>query len=441
MRRLFWSAALGALVLIPVIVFSQETAFVWGHPWGVGSRATAMGGAYTAVADDYAALYYNPAGLGQVRKMSLSGSLSFLSTENKATFMGVVTSETPTASKLNDLGLCLPVPASRGSLAFGIGYHRVRLFDNGMLTSNAVRLSADAFPPDGYEGRWENERIESGALSNTSLGMSIEMAPGFFAGAAMNIWGGDDDYTWQFREIDEKNLYTYSDSTSTEHIATDFSGVNLTFGVLMKIMDRVSLGATVVTPVTLKAKESWDYADVFTWDGDQGLDPETVSDTGSSEYKVRAPWILRGGLALRPGPMLLSADGEFMNYSQFEYTTQPPQDGYSKTQANMDIKRNFRNVLNTRVGAEWTLPIAGARLRAGYAIYPSHLKNADSKDDRKVVSFGAGFRFMDQMVFDISAAMTSWNPAPYDVSIFGGSYSIGEKINTRNILFTFTYLM
>jgi hypothetical protein len=120
-----------------------------------------------------------------------------------------------------------------------------------------------------------------------------------------------------------------------------------------------------------------------------------------------------------------------MNYSQFEYTTPPPQDGYSQTQANMDIKRNFRNVLNTKVGAEWTLPFAGARLRAGYAVYPSHLKDADSKKDRKVVSFGAGFLFMDQMVVDISAAMTSWNPDPYDVSIFDSPYSIQEKIKSN----------
>ncbi len=35
---------------------------------GVGGRATAMGGAYTAVADDATALYWNPAGLASVEK-------------------------------------------------------------------------------------------------------------------------------------------------------------------------------------------------------------------------------------------------------------------------------------------------------------------------------------------------------------------------------------
>jgi long-subunit fatty acid transport protein len=441
MRRILVVTALCMLVLNPILVFSQEMPFVWGQPWGVGARAMAMGGAYTAVSDDYAALYYNPAGLGQNRRMNLSGSLSFLSMENRTTFMQTQTSETPTYSRLNDLGLCLPVPTSSGSLAFGIGYHRVRLFDNGMLTSNNVLFSPSEFPPDGYEARWENERIETGALSNTSLGMSLEMAPGLFLGASMNIWGGENDYTWQFREIDEKNLYTYSDSTSTEHIATDFSGINLSFGVLIKVMDRVSVGATVITPVTLRAKENWDYTDAFNWDADQGLEPEVASDEGSSEYKVRAPWIVRGGLAVNPGPVLISAEGEFHNYSQYEYTTHPPQDDYSQTQANMDIKRNFRNVLNTRVGAELTLPFAAAKLRAGYAIYPSHLKDAGSNLDRKVVSFGAGFKFMDQLVLDIAAGLTSWDPQAYDTSVFGQYNSIQEKINARNILFTFTYLM
>jgi len=441
MRRVLTGAVLGALVLNPVIVLPQEMPFIWGQPWGVGARAMAMGGAYTAVSDDYAALHYNPAGLGQNRRMNLSASLSFLSMENKATFMETETAETPTYSRLNDLGLCIPVPTSRGSLAFGIGYHRIRLLDNGMLTSKYVGASASELLPADYEARWENERIETGALSNTSLGMSLEMAPGLFLGAAMNIWGGDDDYTWQFREIDEKNLYTYSDSTSTEHIATDFSGINLSFGILMKVMDRVSIGATVVTPVTLRARENWDYADVFNWDADQAEDPEVVSDNGDSEYKVRAPWVVRGGLAVHPGPVLISAEGEFQNYSQFEYVTHPPQEDYSQTQANMDIKRNFRNVINTRVGAELALPFADARLRAGYAIYPSHIKDTDSKQDRKVVSFGAGFRFMDQLVFDITAGLTSWDPPAYDTLLFGRFFPIQEKINARNILFTFTYLM
>ncbi|MBI5244034.1 MAG: UPF0164 family protein, partial [Elusimicrobia bacterium] len=38
---------------------------------GTGARAEAMGGAYTAIADDVNALYYNPGGLAALKKSEL----------------------------------------------------------------------------------------------------------------------------------------------------------------------------------------------------------------------------------------------------------------------------------------------------------------------------------------------------------------------------------
>lgn len=44
---------------------------------GVGSRGTAMGMAYTAVAEDYSAVYFNPAGLTQVKRANLTFQVTF----------------------------------------------------------------------------------------------------------------------------------------------------------------------------------------------------------------------------------------------------------------------------------------------------------------------------------------------------------------------------
>ena len=39
---------------------------------GLGSKATSMGGAFAAYADDPFAVYYNPAGLSQIDRMTLT---------------------------------------------------------------------------------------------------------------------------------------------------------------------------------------------------------------------------------------------------------------------------------------------------------------------------------------------------------------------------------
>ena len=47
-----------------LILLATTTIFASGVDLtGVGARATAMGGSYRAIADDWSAMYWNPAGL------------------------------------------------------------------------------------------------------------------------------------------------------------------------------------------------------------------------------------------------------------------------------------------------------------------------------------------------------------------------------------------
>lgn len=58
------------------IMLAASPAFGWfekGGITGVGARPLGMGGAYTAVCDDTAAVFWNPAGLGQLTRAELSG--------------------------------------------------------------------------------------------------------------------------------------------------------------------------------------------------------------------------------------------------------------------------------------------------------------------------------------------------------------------------------
>ncbi|MBU1487496.1 PorV/PorQ family protein [bacterium] len=72
------------LIFLAIIVFTQTTLASEGTTgaqfltWGIGARASGMGEAFCAVADDATAIHFNPAGLGFLRKPAFVGMHSDL---------------------------------------------------------------------------------------------------------------------------------------------------------------------------------------------------------------------------------------------------------------------------------------------------------------------------------------------------------------------------
>jgi long-chain fatty acid transport protein len=93
-------------VWVAVLGFARGAAAQTGlffDEFGGGYKASAMGQAFTAVADDYSAAYYNPAGLTQVRGIFENATGYLYAKPN-------VSARFPTASGINILGQ----PSSRG---------------------------------------------------------------------------------------------------------------------------------------------------------------------------------------------------------------------------------------------------------------------------------------------------------------------------------------
>jgi len=442
MRRSAFPAAAG-IILFACAAFAQQDQpdipFLWGHAWGAGARSAALGGGSAADADALSALSDNPACLGLVKKTTVSGSFSYLNVSDKSTFLGLETEQSSSFTRMNDFGLSFPVPTERGSLVFSLAYHRPRLFDsNQFAAATAKGNKTDGFPVDGYQTDWENEILEQGALSRTSLGLAVEVAPDAFIGFGFHLWGGSYENTKRFRELDSADrIPNFRDSTSTDHFKDEFSGFNVSFGTLVKFRDKVRLGLAVFSPGTLKASERWDYVDTFAWE-----DGYSESDSGYSDRptltKIRSPWVFRAGLAVIQGPLTVSADGELADYSQSRYLTDPPEADLSQSDANFSIQRNLQNTLNTRVGAELRV-LKGLSLRAGYAFCPSAFKSAPTGADRQTYSLGAGFVFLDQFNLDLAFTAGSWKQYPvYQRNVFGNTYLIPESFSVRNILVSFS---
>ncbi|MBN1782809.1 outer membrane protein transport protein [bacterium] len=415
---------------------SVEVPYLWGHAWPSGARAFGLAGAYTAVADAQNALMYNPAGMGQIKQTEVFATFSHMSYSSQVTARNTESEHTTAFTRLNDLGFSFPIPTYRGSLVFGFSYNRTRQFDTALFLSR--------FMPDrqivGYDSvTYEFNNNTDGHLSQTSFGGSVEIGPGLYTGLAINFLGGNRDYIKKSTLIDEPyNYWYFSRFDSTDHINTTFSGLSFTMSTLYRAGDKLSFGAVIITPATMKAKENWDYLDDPIFEADVPdstigyYPPYYDSYSDYSEYKIRSPWIFRFGTAVKQGPVLVSGDIELIDYSQIKYITDPAFEMTSKASANILIRQRLRNVKNISAGAELDVPRMPLLIRGGVAFLENPVQNAQ-KDKRTVWSMGIGYRFSDQFHLDLAYGHTEWNGVT-------DRFVTKENITSSKFMATLNYL-
>ena len=87
---------------------------------GSNARALGMGNSYIALSDDGSASFFNPAGLGLLKRLEFTGGLNYSGFDNDVNFFSNSTSYSNSNTKLNRLSFSFPFPTLRGSLVFGL---------------------------------------------------------------------------------------------------------------------------------------------------------------------------------------------------------------------------------------------------------------------------------------------------------------------------------
>lgn len=194
-----------------------DAARILDNELGFGARALGMGGAYTGVADDYSAVYWNPAGLTQLRKSEMFLDFTHLRINNDVTYQGNVSNPTASNTKFNSFGLVLPVPTVRGSLVFALGYQKVKDFDyinefegasdadNGLsFIVDSTEQVYDFFGKNVTRGEFLQEE---GSMDQYNLSGAIDISPNASFGVALNYWTGKSDYSLDFTQTDTENNF------------------------------------------------------------------------------------------------------------------------------------------------------------------------------------------------------------------------------------------
>jgi long-subunit fatty acid transport protein len=375
-----------------------------------------MGGAFLAVADDYTATYWNPAGIAQIRRTELSGSMSHFNMTNKASYSDDYFTDETNATKFNSLGVIIPYPTYRGSLVFAVGYNRVRSFDGGYSFEHFFYSDTDSACKRSY-----NE-IESGSLTNWVFSIAMDLSEHLSMGASVNIWRGNDDYLMSNFYDNEKNIDRF-DHNYDRNINAEYSAVNFKFGALYKLGILGRIAATISTPIKFDVNEDWNK----NWHVFDNYDPvyadyhEYIDTSSTTDYTIQSPITLGVGAAFTLFPnLVIAADVEYRDWSQMRYKSSPPLVNRTKSEANIDIKNNYRATAQFRVGAEFTVPLINLQLRAGYFNQPSPYEKATisaAKENftagKRYFTAGVGMLLDKQIKLDITWLKGWWDDERY----------------------------
>ncbi|GAB6281925.1 MAG: outer membrane protein transport protein [Ignavibacterium sp.] len=460
-------------ILFTSLLFSQgiSDALRLAQPGlGFGTRALGMGNAYAGLSDDGSAMYFNPAGLGLMKRMEFAGSFDYYNLNNDATLFGNTTNYSNSSTKLNQISFVFPFPTARGSLVFGIGYSNVKNFTsalkfdgfnngNNSLIQDLLNTDVpfDLYLTDDNGNTLINGKLNQsgtvlhdGSIENWSFSGAVEVYQNIFVGATFNILNGSYDFSNEYYEDDTKGFYDTQELAPGNSFSADFvtfnldrsinwdlSGWDLKLGTMLQLSKMARLGFAIQFPKYFTVKEKFDvngYSDFG--DGTRiDLDPENYSDY--VEYDINTPFSFNGGLSFNIRNLILATQLTFTDYSQTEFDDPVNLSNNDISNLNKDIKENLTTVVDYNFGAEYIFPRIGLRIRGGFFVQPSPYKDDPSDFDKKYLTAGIGYLLDETIALDLAYSHGWWKD-------IGDNYGFNESrtyqdITIDRILLSFSY--
>jgi long-subunit fatty acid transport protein len=416
---------------------------------GFGARSLGMGGNGVVTADDYSAIYWNPAGLAAIRKTQVTGEFSHLNFGNNATFADNFNEMNNSYTRFRNIGIAVPFPTKRGSLVFAFGYNFVKDFDeylffNGFNTlSNSLEFEMEdangvynIYPFD--RDVFQTEEVNtSGGLHQWSFGGAVAVSPNLDLGATLNIWNGREEFTRQFIQEDTEDYYNvfpadFDRYTINDNLVTSFKAANLKLGGMLKLNRATRLGFAMEFPTTFDVTEEYASSDELVFD--DGYVDAIDYEPGTWTYKVKTPYRFDTGIGFQLENIYLAGGITYQDWRQTRY--QKPDDlnldtDYSSLLSeNRIIQKNYRQTINYHLGTEVKIPNSNMFIRGGYAYYPSPLLDAPADHNKRVYSGGVGFKIGYNTYLDVTYLHGKWSRESEDIYTPGGTV---EDINENRL--------
>ena len=417
------------MILAAVLALTSLAAANGLNLNGLGTRSQAMGGAFVGIADDFSAVFWNPAGAANFRQTTFGvyavdliprATYRFFSEYTPAS----IDAKTKVSHYLGGLAAYYKPISSRVVIGLGLGT------PSGLGT---MWDGADFVTTPGGTAYDLSSKV--GVFSLSPL-IAVKLNEWLSVGATLNINKGNFNLKMPAGLADlgegTVDLGQYEENMNGW-------GFGATFGVLAKPGDKLGIGLTVRTPSTVSFKGSarMSYLSLY------GL-----ADTSDLKRKITWPLWIAGGVSFRPiERLLLSADIHWTQWSKLDRITTEYLD--SVWAALMEASgSDVRTLLwedkaQLRFGAEYLLNATTA-LRAGYyndpapgpdatlnVLLPSHTYNAFSIGVGKTIGdlqLDFGIEYLAGNTRTQYSEGYGWDgPPAYGMSIVVPSVSVSYK--------------
>jgi len=414
--------ALVAAVLLATPASAQEERAIDRFS-GVGVRAMGMGGAYLGVADDFTAVYWNPAGLAQMTQREVYVTFRRNSYDNKATQDGTTTQSDLNNTRFGSLGFVYPYPVYRGSLVFAAGFNPVKDFDS-TLRIGGVANSLQT----------DNTFTNEGELTMTTLAGAVDVAPSVSLGLALNLINGENENFQEFIFDDVEDIAFQRRWTARETFNEEYeTAFEAKLGMLLRTPrndPQYRFGITLATGPThtiayrFKGMPAANGYNLVEYDDGTVCRDVIIEDDGSctpvqvettrGSYRVSLPLELgAGGSVQATDDLLVAASIHFSEWSQSEYKGEDEND----LRANASFENQYRDVTRVHLGVEYQVPQIALDLRAGFytdplpfvgprdpdlAVDPVTNPLIVAKQERRFVTLGAGLLLEEAVRADVA---------------------------------------
>lgn len=353
-------------------------------PVGAGARATGVGSAFIALADDATAASWNPGGLVQLERPELSvvgvgslqsdayGSFSRSTDTFQSTFE--VGKQRTTSLGVNFASVAVPFAVRGRNVVFSANYQQMLEFNRAIDYTRTNLVGNDS---DTGEIRFRQD----GGVAAFSPAFAIELMPGLSVGTAFNYWFDEigRSYAWQRRfdirvvNPDPDDLPGFRTWVTSDH----FRGVNGTFGTLWRPSRLLAVGAVVELPVYAR------------FDLHRATD-QTAGESVYPRLRLDLPASYGLGISLRPiDKLVIAADATMVEWGQFRVHDNV---GNEFLVSGLPASNGtVAPVWTARLGFEWVepTPIALIAVRLGTFYDPE--PSSGSPQDFYGASLGLGF--------------------------------------------------